>query len=447
MAGKTFSGIGVDDLDKIIPPVGRDGAADAAPMRDGAADAAPVPRPEGEEGDDIRGVYSGPTVVDDDKVAEGLKRLRSLERSTAVGTGPPVLAPPDPAGEVSELVADMDSSEPTKIGMPHQRPTAVGHSVGDDAPGQQQPVGQIDNLRGTMFGHMVHLPDIPIDTDEPSGPAAAPVYTPPKPAATQQLVRYQPPSVPSMHGYPQAKSFHRSPFPSNEPDLRTETIPPLERKASARVLVMVLGMAVLGAGAALAFRYYRTADAAASAPSPAEIAGPPPATGLQAAAPPTNPGAAAAANPGAAAAANPGAAAAANPTAAPANPTAAPANPAEVPPANPAAARPGAEPAAPSVAEAPPPPAPKPSPASDPPLPRASAGESAAIAPPPAAPEGDGRPRRRGGHADKRRAPAAAAAAAGPAPTDEAPAATPKPPRKKALDEDPDATLPPSTTE
>jgi hypothetical protein len=439
MAGKTFSGIGVEDLDKIIPPVGRDGAADAAPMRDGAADAAPmrdgaadaapmrdgaadaapVPNREGEDGDDVRGVYSGPTVVDDDKVAEGLKRLRSLERTTAVGTGPPPLTPLAPVGEVSELVADMDSSEPTKIGMPHQRPTAVGHSIGDDPPGQQQPVGQIDNLRGTMFGHMVHLPDlhIPIDTDEPSGPTSGPVYTPPpRPAATQQLVRYQAPSVPSMNAYPQAKPFHRSPFPSNEPDLRTETIPPLERRASARVLAAIIGMAVLGAAGALAFRYYRTNDAAASAPLPAEIAGPPPATGAPA-------------------------------PAAPANPTAPAAT------AGPAAA---AEPAAPSVAEAPAPPAAKPSPAADPPLgegrsPRRASDEpsAAAVEPPaPAAPEGDSRPRRRGGHTEKRHAPAAAAPAAA-APTAETPAAAPKPPprKKAALDEDPDATLPPSTTE
>jgi len=264
MAGKTFSGIGVDDLDKLIPPVGRDGAADAVPARNPDAQ-------EGEDGD-IRGVYSGPTVVDDDKVAEGLKRLRSLERTTAVGSGPPALAPPDPIGEVSELVADMDSSEPTKIGMPHQRPTAMGHSIGDEPPGQQQPVGQIDNLRGTMFGHMVHLPDlhIPIDTDEPSGPSSGPVYTPPpKPAATQQLVRYQAPSVPSTHSYPMGPPpARRSPFPSNEPELRTETIPPLGKKTYGRVIGALIGTALLGGGGALAYRYYRSDDAAASSPVP-----------------------------------------------------------------------------------------------------------------------------------------------------------------------------------
>ena len=50
-----------------------------------------------------RGLHSGPTVVDDAKVAEVLKKLRSLDR------------PPGPLTGVTEVVVDANSSEPTRI--------------------------------------------------------------------------------------------------------------------------------------------------------------------------------------------------------------------------------------------------------------------------------------------------------------------------------------------
>jgi hypothetical protein len=412
MAGKTFTGIGVDDLDKLIPPVGREGAA---------PEAAPAPTLE-DEGEDIRGVYSGPTVVDDDKVAEGLKRLRSLERTTAVGTGPGPVATGRVAagqvavGEVSELVADMDSSEPTKIGLPTQRPTTVGRSLSDDVPGQQMVV-QPDNLRGTMFGHSVHLPDlhIPIDTDEgPSGP----LYVPPKPTTTTQLVRYQQQAqpVPSAEHYPiQAQPFHRrSVFPSNEPDIRTETIPPLGRRVYSRAIGLFIGLAVIAGGGALAYRYYRAAELGAPVPqidppvTAAEGAGQPQPGAAPAAVGPSEPGTAA------------GAAAAATPPTASGEPTAAPTA--------------------------------RPSPANDPPLPMPAKRERQAVAPapapePPASADSDAaaRTRRRPGHVERRRTPVAAQPATEAPP--EAPAPKPAPRKKAALDEDPDATLPPSAVE
>ena len=69
MAGKTFTGIGVDDLLRQKPPLARNAAADAVP-----ADAA------GGEEEDVHSVNSEPTVVDEDKVAEGLQRLPRSRR-------------------------------------------------------------------------------------------------------------------------------------------------------------------------------------------------------------------------------------------------------------------------------------------------------------------------------------------------------------------------------
>jgi hypothetical protein len=416
MAGKTFTGIGIEDLLREVPPVGPDGAAPEA-MPASVKEGSPVGAPDGGEEGDIRGVYSGPTVVDDDKVAEGLKRLRSLERTTAVGTGPPAL---DPVlvGEVSELVADMDSSEPTKIGMPHQRPTAVGRSQGDDVPGQQMIV-QPDNLRGTMFGHSVHLPDlhIPIDTDEgPSGP----LYVPPKASSATQLVPYRrpAPTMPSVDASPNpSQPFHRgAAFPSNEADLRTETIPPLGKRMFVRTAAAIVGLAVVGGGG-LAFWYYRASDAATPAPPPelpvssAEAPGQP--RPSRAVAAPPEP----AAGIGGPAAGNAG------------------------PPGTAAAVEPA------------PPPAAKPSPAGDPPLigntlpKRERAAATGEARPASTSLDDDAvRARRRPARPERRRA---AAAAVTPATESSASEAPPKPvPRKKsAADEDPDATLPPSTVE
>ena len=61
MAGKTFPGIG--DLEDESPPVEPVDAADSDDNDDS----------------DSRPFYSGPTVVDDMKVEEGLKKLRSLD--------------------------------------------------------------------------------------------------------------------------------------------------------------------------------------------------------------------------------------------------------------------------------------------------------------------------------------------------------------------------------
>src|SRR5262245_34396682 len=100
---------------------------------------------------DDRSDYSAPTVVDDEKVAEGLKQLRAWYQ-------------PDPnAPDDRILIVDDAPSEPTKLGMPYPRPTAVGHSTAAADQPQQRPVVP-DPMRGTMFGHDVHRPEF----DKPS---------------------------------------------------------------------------------------------------------------------------------------------------------------------------------------------------------------------------------------------------------------------------------------
>src|SRR6476660_9620284 len=93
MAGKTLPGVGKDGDKsggkdaKPAPPPARDSAAPRVPERNTAP-------------------YSGPTVVDDDKVAEGLKKLRSLDE------------PLGPPSAVGQSVADPSSADVTRVGGP-----------------------------------------------------------------------------------------------------------------------------------------------------------------------------------------------------------------------------------------------------------------------------------------------------------------------------------------
>ena len=83
MAGKTFGGV----------------KGDGAPsVRVGDDDS----RPRLIDEDDARGLHSGPTVVDDQKVAEVLKKLRSLDK-------------PSPLTGITEAVIDPDSGEQTRL--------------------------------------------------------------------------------------------------------------------------------------------------------------------------------------------------------------------------------------------------------------------------------------------------------------------------------------------
>jgi hypothetical protein len=141
MAGKTFPGIG--DLEDEAPPVDPADAADSS--------------------ENSRSDYSGPTVVDDAKVEQGLKKLRSLDAAAEPSTGidqaiAGVLA--DPARATAPMPVPADLLMP-EITIDPGRGTAVGRSVSGPVVGQQttQPVDD-RALRGTMFGHGVHLPDL-----------------------------------------------------------------------------------------------------------------------------------------------------------------------------------------------------------------------------------------------------------------------------------------------
>jgi len=316
MAGKTFHGIG--GIEDEAPPLGPDGAAP--------------------DSDDIRGVYSGPTVVDDDKVAAGLERLRALEM------------PAGPLDGSTELVADASSSEPTRIGPPIMpRPTAVGRSMPSNLPPPEAMLPPLDPLRGTMFGHTVHLPDLhlPVDAEDTSSPSG-PIYTPPSPAQaapTTQMVRYdpratlydggQPPYPDNASGNtPYPRSAQPLPleemFPAHERDLPTENIPPLHRKPVVRFMIGVALLAALG-GSTYTFMRQRVVADEEIIPS---IPVAPPSIGIELQAPPPAPPPAAAA-----------------PAAAETAPTGSPA--AATPPPTPGAARPPAAAASPTPSRAP----------------------------------------------------------------------------------------------
>src|SRR5450631_1919374 len=141
MAGKTFPGIG--DLEDEAPPLDPADAADSS--------------------GNSQSHYSGPTVVDEAKVEQGLKKLRSLDGPPGPLTGihqaiADVLADPACATPAIPVPADLLMPE---ITIDPSRGTAVGRSVSGPVVGQQTTQPFDDRaLRGTMFGHGVHLPDL-----------------------------------------------------------------------------------------------------------------------------------------------------------------------------------------------------------------------------------------------------------------------------------------------
>ncbi len=118
----------------------------AGPEDAGDQGAEPTPTPTAD--------HSAPTVVDDQKVAEGLEQLRSWYQSDAPEASRPMPAP---------------------AGMPQARPTAVGHATGEP----QMPARPIapDPMRATMFGHDIHR----FDFDAPSAAAELPPARNPTP--------------------------------------------------------------------------------------------------------------------------------------------------------------------------------------------------------------------------------------------------------------------------
>jgi hypothetical protein len=310
-------------------------------------------RDEALEGEESRGAHSGPTVVDAVKVEEGLEELRrSLD---------------PPAGG---------------------RPTAVGHSSGTSL--VRQTIAP-DPLRGTMFGHSIHLPDVNTPDDLPDEPAAvsgslepvdpsAPAHLSPFPLAdalsTGLAISQAEPARPPPRLDPFRR--HEGGFPA--PDEETDQVLAPRRSLFGRAVLVVAGLGLVAVIVAFLIRG-NDADEAWTPPPPSTGSASSASTPTTAEAPPV-----------------------AAPTAAPS-----PAAPA-VPPEQPAGA--AAAPAA--AAETPAPTAAKPTE----PVP--------GIEPPPVR---------------KRRASRRAAAVGGERATDPRPPANAAP----AVEEDPDATLPPST--
>jgi hypothetical protein len=132
---------------------------------------------------------SGPTVVDDEKVAEGLRQLRSWYQEDAQQGSGPTAAPPSPATALGP------PAPPTALGLPAARPTAVGHATAPPAAAAvQRPVAP-DPMRATMYGHDVHKFDLDALMAEQQQQQAQqpPQLQPPQPQPQPQA-HPQPPS-------------------------------------------------------------------------------------------------------------------------------------------------------------------------------------------------------------------------------------------------------------
>lgn len=144
-------------------------------------------------------MFNGPIPglpVDEDKVAEGLKKLRSLDEplgaipSTmpAVKEGIPTLKEGIPA--VSDIApTPVKPAAVAAAELIRARGTAHGHAL--SAPGIAQgvlPVAVDDRLKGTLLGHSLHLPDLPGAAEENRSAEVHPVAQAPQGAAPTALV-------------------------------------------------------------------------------------------------------------------------------------------------------------------------------------------------------------------------------------------------------------------
>ncbi|MFL5306556.1 MAG: hypothetical protein ACJ8F1_15170 [Polyangia bacterium] len=151
MAGRTFPGMG--ELE--------DQPADPAD----AADSGATPAPSGP-------FYSGPTVVDDVKVEEGLQKLRALDAPPAAVTGAIDTAAEIVESDGHQVPSYLRPSAQAALHAPLKdggRGTYIGHSVAPGVPPAEPEKPYDDRLRGTLFGHMLHLPELKLPApEEPS---------------------------------------------------------------------------------------------------------------------------------------------------------------------------------------------------------------------------------------------------------------------------------------
>ena len=107
---------------------------------------------------------SAPTVVDEEKVAEELKRLRSWYQGDEQQGGSPINPPPAAPSALNPVGAQ-------------SRPTAVGHATGPPAATQPRPMAP-DPMRATMYGHDVHQFDLDMPpTSQPPPAGNAPLIS------------------------------------------------------------------------------------------------------------------------------------------------------------------------------------------------------------------------------------------------------------------------------
>jgi hypothetical protein len=212
--------------------------------------------------------------VDEDKVAEGLKKLRSLDEplgpipSTmqtlkegipAFGAGPPT--PANPAA-----IAAVAASE-----LIRSRGTAHGHAL--SAGGLVQAVQAVsidDRMKGTLLGHSLHLPDAPKVDEDIS-----------RPAEVRSIARVAPASLTTSSEMNIDFSHGDARFFDSEPTVSSVYEP--ERTGTNKTMVRGLiagGVASILIVAAIAFFH---------SPNKPESAAPPPPIEEQAAAPVTPP--------------------------------------------------------------------------------------------------------------------------------------------------------------
>jgi hypothetical protein len=198
MAGKTLPGIGEDesgehdlaDKSDSAPHIGAGTTGGLTGAR--STDRMPVSMP-------VASGFSGPTVVDDDKVAEGLKKLRSLDEplgpmpTATMTTGtiqpgtlaPPTVTPVSSMPTLKEGIPVVGGPAPASVVTPavaaaellRSRGTAHGHALSGNAVNPALlPVTVDDRMKGTLLGHSLHLPDLPEPaSEEKSAPRSAEV--------------------------------------------------------------------------------------------------------------------------------------------------------------------------------------------------------------------------------------------------------------------------------
>jgi hypothetical protein len=230
---------------------------------------------------------SQPTVVDDEKVAEGLRQLRRWYQGEA-----------QPAGAEPAVARNPLPSPASTLGGGYARPTAVGHATGAPPAAAQRPIAP-DPMRATMYGHDVHSFDL---DPPPSGGEAAPAASGSTALVLADAgferggITRQEEAVPGPTPWPQPDSdrFPMARYGSGEAERLQRPVPvrqssparPASRIPTASRLMFAIGMLSLIGALALWLLSGNDSDAPAARalpaqatqalPAPAQVPSPPP---------------------------------------------------------------------------------------------------------------------------------------------------------------------------